>query len=108
MEREELEVDLRTSTPIHAGGEAQFPQFPFADLNRRRISDKTPLVKPITLGTSDTLKVILTATEDGKPKRPHQAFLLLTDQDTGLEATFPLSVKDTGKGKVDFVSYTSS
>jgi oligosaccharyltransferase complex subunit delta (ribophorin II) len=65
-------------------------------------------VKPITLGTSDTLKIILTATEDGKPKQPHQAFLLLTDQDTGLETSFPLSVKDTGKGKVDFVSYTSS
>jgi oligosaccharyltransferase complex subunit delta (ribophorin II) len=65
-------------------------------------------VKPIALGTSDTLKVILTATEDGKPKRPHQAFLLLTDQDTGLETSFPLSMKDTGKGKVDFVSYTSS
>jgi oligosaccharyltransferase complex subunit delta (ribophorin II) len=56
------------------------------------------------LGPSDTLKIVLTATEDGKPKRPHQAFILLADQDTGLEATFPVSMKDTGKGKVDFVS----
>jgi oligosaccharyltransferase complex subunit delta (ribophorin II) len=57
----------------------------------------------VTLGATDTLKIILTATEDGKAKRPHQAFLLLRDQDTGLEATFPFSVKDSGKGKVDFV-----
>jgi oligosaccharyltransferase complex subunit delta (ribophorin II) len=67
-----------------------------------------PLSKAVTLGAADTLKIILTATEDGKAKRPHQAFLLLRDQDTGLEATFPFSVKDTGKGKVDFVCYETS
>ncbi|PMD24721.1 hypothetical protein NA56DRAFT_496503 [Hyaloscypha hepaticicola] len=67
-----------------------------------KLSDHAPLAKPVTLGSADTLKIILTATENGKVKRPHQAFLLLRDQDTGLEATFPFSVKDTGKGKVDF------
>jgi len=56
------------------------------------------------LGAADSLKIVLSATEDGKAKRPHQAFLLLRDQDTGLEATFPFSVKENGKGKVDFVS----
>jgi oligosaccharyltransferase complex subunit delta (ribophorin II) len=55
------------------------------------------------LGTADSVKIILTATEDGKGKQPHQAFLLLKDPETGLEATFPFSVKDTGKAKVDFV-----
>merc|ERR1712225_17626 len=53
-------------------------------------------------GAADSLKIVLSATEDGKAKRPHQAFLLLRDQDTGLEATFPFSVKENGKGKVDF------
>ncbi|RDL30981.1 Uncharacterized protein BP5553_09770 [Venustampulla echinocandica] len=67
-----------------------------------KLSDHVPLSKPVTLGAQDTLKIILTATEDGKAKRPHQAFLLLRDQDTGLETTFPFSLKDTGKGKVDF------
>jgi oligosaccharyltransferase complex subunit delta (ribophorin II) len=67
-----------------------------------KLSDHVPLSKPVALSATDTLKIILTATEDGKAKRPHQAFLLLRDQDTGLEATFPFSVKDTGKGKVDF------
>jgi oligosaccharyltransferase complex subunit delta (ribophorin II) len=73
-----------------------------------RLSDHAPLAKPVTLDAADTLKIILTATENGKAKRPHQAFLLLRDQDTGLEATFPFSVKETGKGKVDFVGITSS
>jgi oligosaccharyltransferase complex subunit delta (ribophorin II) len=73
-----------------------------------KLSDHAPLAKPVTLGSTDSLKIILTATEAGKPKRPHQAFLLLRDQDTGLEATFPFSVKDNGKGKVDFVRATNS
>lgn len=68
-----------------------------------RLSDHVPLTKPVSFGAADTLKVIIMATEDGAPKRPHQAFLLLRDQDTGLEATFPFSVKGSGKGKVDFV-----
>jgi oligosaccharyltransferase complex subunit delta (ribophorin II) len=55
------------------------------------------------LGPTDSLKIILTATEDGKGKRPHQAFLLLREPKSGLEATYPLSVKDTGKAKVDIV-----
>ncbi|KAL3421379.1 hypothetical protein PVAG01_07824 [Phlyctema vagabunda] len=71
---------------------------PFKD----KLSDHAPLTKPVTLNAADTLKIILTATDDGKAKRPHQAFLLLRDQDTGLETTFPFSVKGTGKGKVDF------
>jgi hypothetical protein len=49
----------------------------------------------------------LKATEEGKAKRPHQAFLLLRDQDTGLEATLPFSVKENGKGRLDFVGLGS-
>lgn len=60
------------------------------------------------LGVDDTLKILLTATEDSQAKRPHQAFLLLQDPDTGLETTFPFSVKESGKGKVDFVRVLTS
>ncbi|KAH8669467.1 Oligosaccharyltransferase subunit Ribophorin II-domain-containing protein [Tricladium varicosporioides] len=67
-----------------------------------KLSDHAPLTKPVEFGAQDTLKIIITATENGKTKRPHQAFLLLRDQDTGLETTFPFTMKDTGKGKVDF------
>lgn len=75
----------------------------YTDHNVPRLSDHVPLAKDVSLGPADTLKIIITATENGAAKRPHQAFLLLRDQDTGLETTFPFSVKDSGKGKVDFV-----
>lgn len=71
-----------------------------------RLSDHVPLTKAVDLGTNDVLKIVLTATEGGKGKRPNQAFLLLRDQDTGLEATFPFTVKESGKGKVDLVCYS--
>jgi oligosaccharyltransferase complex subunit delta (ribophorin II) len=76
--------------------------------NWRRLSDRVPLSKPVALEGADSLKIILTATEAGKPKRPHQAFLLLRDPDTGLESTFPLSMKETGKANVELVRCASS
>ncbi|KAI9831133.1 MAG: hypothetical protein M1819_005221 [Sarea resinae] len=66
-----------------------------------KLSPASPLSSPITLGASDTLKIILTAREDKAPKRPHQAFLQLRDPSTGLETSYALSVKDSGKGKVE-------
>ena len=68
-----------------------------------RLSDHVPLSAPVELGHNGILKIILTATEDGTAKRPHQAFLLVRDQDTGLEATFPFAAKESGKARVDFV-----
>lgn len=59
------------------------------------------------LTSTDTLKITLTAVEDGFAKRPHQAFLLLRDQDTGLEAAFPFAMMANGKGKVEFVCINS-
>ena len=67
-----------------------------------RFGPKSPLETPITLNAQDTLTVSLTAKDSGKAKRPHQAFLLLKDE-SGLEAPFPLSVKDSGKAKVQIV-----
>ncbi|KAH8598356.1 Oligosaccharyltransferase subunit Ribophorin II-domain-containing protein [Bisporella sp. PMI_857] len=69
---------------------------------KEKLAASGPLGKVVPLGASDTVKITLRAREDGKAKRPHQAFLLLHDQDTRLETTFPLLVKDDGKGKVDF------
>lgn len=67
-----------------------------------RFGPKSPLETPITLSAQDTLTISLTAKDSGKAKRPHQAFLLLKDE-SGLEAPFPLSVKDSGKAKVQIV-----
>lgn len=55
------------------------------------------------MGLTETLKVVLTAKENGKGKRPHQAFLLLQETETGLEAPFPLTTKDNGKATVEVV-----
>lgn len=64
---------------------------------------QSPLKTPVSLGVQDTLTVSLTAKDNDKGKRPHQAFVLLKEEDTGLEAPFPLSVRDTGKGNVKIV-----
>jgi oligosaccharyltransferase complex subunit delta (ribophorin II) len=68
-----------------------------------RLNAKKPLSKPVTLGASDTIKITLTAKDNGKGKRPHQAFVVLKDVDSGLEAPFPLTTKDTGKAVVQIV-----
>ena len=69
-----------------------------------RLVPNKPLHNPVSLGPSDTLKILLTAKEDRKAKRPHQASLLVKDPETGLETSYALSVKDNGKGKVELVS----
>lgn len=69
-----------------------------------RLNPTKPLSKPVTLAAADTVKILLTAKDNGSAKRPHQAFVVLRDQDSGLEAPFPLTVKDTGKGVVQIVS----
>jgi oligosaccharyltransferase complex subunit delta (ribophorin II) len=57
----------------------------------------------VSLRASDTLKLLLTTIDGTAAKRPHQAFLTLTEQETGLEESFVLTVKESGKAKVDLV-----
>ncbi|OAA34665.1 Ribophorin II [Beauveria brongniartii RCEF 3172] len=54
----------------------------------------------VAFGHASTLKLSLTAEEVGKAKRPHQAFLVLRETASGLEAPFPLTIKESGKGTV--------
>ncbi|KZM19627.1 uncharacterized protein EKO05_0003991 [Ascochyta rabiei] len=63
-----------------------------------------PLAKAVSLGATDLLKLDLTTVDGKTAKRPHQAFLTLTDPATGLEASFVLNVKDSGKAKL-FLSH---
>ncbi|KAI1408938.1 Oligosaccharyltransferase subunit Ribophorin II-domain-containing protein [Hypoxylon sp. FL1857] len=67
----------------------------------RQFSEKAPLTTPVVFESSDSLKLLLTAKESGKGKRPHQAFLVLREPTSGLEAPFPLTVKDNGKATVE-------
>jgi len=61
------------------------------------------MTKEVSLGAQDTLKIILTTTDGGSPKRAHQAFLTLHESKTGLEESYPFSLKENGKGKVELV-----
>ncbi|KAK5130381.1 hypothetical protein LTR08_002173 [Meristemomyces frigidus] len=68
---------------------------------KEKLSPTSPLASAITLPASDSLKIILTATEDKTGRKPHQAFLTLQEPTTGLEESFPFSLKENGKGKVE-------
>lgn len=68
-----------------------------------RLSPSAPLTAPLTLSASDSIKISLTAKDGKTGARPHQAFLTLREQDTGLDESFPFSVKENGKAKIEVV-----
>ncbi|EMR62902.1 putative oligosaccharyltransferase subunit ribophorin ii protein [Eutypa lata UCREL1] len=72
-----------------------------ADRSVIKFSETSPASEPVSFGSSEPLKVLLTAKENGKAKRPHQAFLVLREPASGLEAPFPFTVKDNGKAVVE-------
>ena len=49
----------------------------------------------------------MTIKEDKKPKRPHQAFLRLEHPPSRLDTSYAFAVKESGKGKVEIVSWLS-
>ncbi|KAL4929148.1 putative oligosaccharyltransferase subunit ribophorin II [Aspergillus undulatus] len=59
------------------------------------------LFNPIPLGNADTLKVALTAQEGKSAKSAHQVFLLLQEPSSGLDISYPFSVKGNGKSRVE-------
>ncbi|KAL6703799.1 hypothetical protein ACN47E_009098 [Coniothyrium glycines] len=69
--------------------------------SKDKLNPFTPLKTSVSLGASDSLRLLLTTVEGKTAKRPHQAFLTLTDPTTGLEESFVFNVKESGKGKVD-------
>ncbi|KAF2770044.1 hypothetical protein EJ03DRAFT_389077 [Teratosphaeria nubilosa] len=69
--------------------------------SKEKLAPNSPLAPRLTLSATDTLKVVLTATDGSTGKRPHQAFLTLHEPTTGLQESFPLTLKENGKGKVE-------
>ncbi|KAA8648973.1 putative oligosaccharyltransferase subunit ribophorin II [Aspergillus tanneri] len=69
--------------------------------SKEQIPDNKALSKPVSLGSADTLKVSLITQEGRSAKRAHQVFLLLQDPNTGLDISYPFSVKDNGKSRVE-------
>ncbi|KAL2392072.1 hypothetical protein ABEF93_001253 [Exophiala dermatitidis] len=68
---------------------------------KETLTPSKPLTVPVKLGAADTLKVILTTQEGKSAKRPHQAFLLLQDSNKKLDVSYPFSVKESGKAKLE-------
>ncbi|KAI0548866.1 Oligosaccharyltransferase subunit Ribophorin II-domain-containing protein [Xylaria curta] len=68
---------------------------------KEKFSETKPLSQPVTISNAESIKVLLVAKDGGKGKRPHQAFVVLQDELSGLEAPFPMTVKDNGKAVVD-------
>ncbi|KAL8752668.1 MAG: hypothetical protein Q9199_005575 [Rusavskia elegans] len=68
---------------------------------KQKLVQHKSLPDPVLLGESDTLKILLTTIEDKKASRPHQAFLLLREPKSNLDTSFPLSIKESGKGKLE-------
>ncbi|KAI1097581.1 Oligosaccharyltransferase subunit Ribophorin II-domain-containing protein [Jackrogersella minutella] len=72
------------------------------DKDVRKFDDSTAILPtPVVFDSFDTFKLKLKTKENGKGKRPHQAFLVLRDPTSGLEAPFPLTVKDGGKATLE-------
>ncbi|KAI0409780.1 Oligosaccharyltransferase subunit Ribophorin II-domain-containing protein [Xylaria palmicola] len=69
--------------------------------SKEKFSETKPLSHTVTVGSTDSIKVLLVAKDGGKGKRPHQAFVVLQDEQSGLEAPFPMTVKENGKAVVD-------
>ncbi|KAG9539571.1 hypothetical protein KCU97_g22682, partial [Aureobasidium melanogenum] len=55
---------------------------------KEKLSPEAHLSKQVKLGPTDSLKLVMTTTEDKTAKRPHQAFLTLHEPKTGLEESF--------------------
>ncbi|KAG6140168.1 hypothetical protein E4U38_007629 [Claviceps purpurea] len=71
-----------------------------SDKVTEKFTDANRVKKALALGHQDTLKVLLTTKEGSAAKRPHQAFLVVKEAASGLEAPFPLTVKESGKAMV--------
>ncbi|KAI1170913.1 Oligosaccharyltransferase subunit Ribophorin II-domain-containing protein [Nemania sp. FL0916] len=69
--------------------------------SKEKFSEAKPLSSPVTISNAESVKVLLVAKDGGKAKRPHQAFVVLRDDVSGLEAPFPMTVKENGKAVVE-------
>ncbi|KAJ5090765.1 hypothetical protein N7532_009449 [Penicillium argentinense] len=68
---------------------------------KEELSSSKPLANPVSFAGADTLRVTLTTQEGSSAKRPHQAFLLLKDNQSGLDISYPFTVKENGKSRVE-------
>ena len=58
----------------------------------------------IELSSTDTLRLTFTTKDGQSTARPHQSFILIEDPTAKLDISIPVSVKTSGKAKIDIVS----
>ncbi|KAL3473595.1 Oligosaccharyltransferase subunit Ribophorin II-domain-containing protein [Aspergillus californicus] len=68
---------------------------------KEQVPSNGALSTPVPLGNADTLKIVLTAQEGKSAKSAHQVFLLLQEPNSGLDISYPFSVKTNGKARVE-------
>ena len=79
------------------------PDFTSSNVGNRLVERKA-LSQSVVLGSADTLKLSLTTQDGRSSKKAHQTFLLLRDPTSNLDVSYPFSIKENGKAKVDLVS----
>ena len=72
-------------------------------LTRDSLQQSELLSTPVELGSSDTLKLSLITQDGASPKRAHQAFLSIKEPESGLETSYALAIKESGKAKLELV-----
>ncbi|KAK2745850.1 hypothetical protein FQN57_003463 [Myotisia sp. PD_48] len=68
---------------------------------KEKLSPSRPVSKPLAWDGAGTIKLFLTAQENGSTKIPHQLFLSLKDKESGLDVSYPLEVKGSGKARLE-------
>jgi oligosaccharyltransferase complex subunit delta (ribophorin II) len=58
----------------------------------------------LELGSTDSLRLTFTTKEGQSNARPHQSFILIEDPAAKLDVSIPVSVKASGKAKIDLVT----
>uniref|UniRef100_A0A8H7TTM1 Ribophorin II C-terminal domain-containing protein n=1 Tax=Bionectria ochroleuca TaxID=29856 RepID=A0A8H7TTM1_BIOOC len=95
-----MRFSVASSIALLAGVAQAASSWTFSDGTVHKLSDKSQVDSVVSLGVGEKIKVSLTTKEGSASKKPHQAFLILKEA-SGLEAPFPLTVKNTGKGTVE-------
>jgi len=58
------------------------------------------------LKPSGVLRFALTVTNGGKARKAHQTFVTISDATSGLQESYPMTVNDKGKAKLDIVRHS--
>jgi len=86
---------------------SSYPYFHFFRVSRTnclcRFDSTSKVEEALELSPTDSLRLTFTTKEGQSIARPHQSFILIEDPSAKLDISIPVSVKASGKGKIDLV-----